>query len=77
MKVTHAAEVWQVLHCESGWGGGSSSLRFSAVYAMVVLLTKNKWLYRILTSQLLPLFVLKILNQIKSQRCSRRSALFT
>lgn len=52
----HAAEIRQVLHCESGWGGGSSCLRFSAVYAMVVLLTKNKWLYRILLNFFLYLF---------------------
>lgn len=40
-------------------------LHFTVVYARSVSITKNKLLVRILSSDLLPLFDLKILNQIK------------
>lgn len=72
----YASEVWKLLHVDLG-GVEDPRVCFSEVYATVVLLTKNKSLYRILSSHLLPLFDLKFLNQVKSQCCSRRNALFT
>lgn len=56
-----------------GWEGpflayeknGCVFLHFTVVYAMFVSVTKNKSLVRILSSDHLPLFDLKILNQIE------------